>query len=424
MRADLEDAGWGSAGEAEPADVVVVNTCTVTRRADQESRQLIRRLARERPGARIVVTGCYAQRAPEEVRSLPGVSLVLGTAEREGIAARLGEASAFVRNGLAPKASVSPGRARRPIGLAAPVHFGRTRALLKVQDGCDSFCGYCVVPYVRGRSRSLPFAEATERGRRLLDAGFQELVLTGADLGDYGHELGERAPLARLVESLLALGPRHRVRLSSIEPHKVDDAIVALLARETRFCRHLHLPLQSGSAAVLRAMRRGYTPRDYARLVERAAADGPVAIGADVIVGFPGEGETEFEETVAFVRSLPISFLHVFRYSPRPGTAASRLPASGRAPDSVARERAERLRALGEEKRVLFLRSLVGTTRSVVAEARWTPSGDRLGTSDLYATVALPPGAGPDGPVSVSIASTDGLLLRAHAPADSPAPSG
>ncbi|HEY6572508.1 MAG TPA: tRNA (N(6)-L-threonylcarbamoyladenosine(37)-C(2))-methylthiotransferase MtaB, partial [Candidatus Eisenbacteria bacterium] len=343
MRSDLEREGWETAPAREAADVVIVNTCTVTRRADQESRQLIRRLVRERPGARIVVTGCYAQRAPGEIQTLPGVSLVLGTSEREAIASKIS----------APRAgaSVAPGRARRSIGLSAPLHFGRTRALLKIQDGCDSFCSYCIVPYVRGRSRSLPPAEALDRARRLLDAGFQELVLTGADLGAYGRDLGESALLPKLVESLLALGARHRVRLSSIEPNKVDEALVDAMAREPRFCRHLHLPLQSGSPAILRAMRRGYEPRDYARLVERAAAGGPIGIGADVIVGFPGEGEAEFEETMSFVSALPISFLHVFRYSPRPGTAAVRLPASAAAvPDAVARERADRLRALGEAK--------------------------------------------------------------------------
>lgn len=430
MRQALADAGWreggdeaargvegGAGGGESVADVVVVNTCTVTRRADQESRQLIRRIARERPSARIVVTGCYAQRAPDEVRGLPGVALVLGTAERETIAARM---DALAGSGAACRVAVAPGRSRRrapdasreasELTAAAPpaasLELGRARALLKIQDGCDAFCSYCIVPYVRGRSRSLAPQVILARARRLLSAGFREIVLTGADLGDY-----DAVPLARLVADLLALpteggggappaaaAPRHRLRLSSIEPHKVDDSLVRLLATEPRLCRHLHLPLQSGSASVLRAMRRAYTPRDYARLVERVAADGPVAIGGDVIVGFPGEGAREFEETMAFVASLPIAYLHVFRYSERPETRSAASLAPTETP-GVVRERAERLRALGEVKRRAFERSLVGTEREVLLEARRSPEGFTLGTSDLYASVALdgarPPHAGP-----------------------------
>jgi threonylcarbamoyladenosine tRNA methylthiotransferase MtaB len=436
MRGDLERAGWVAADESEPAadgdrsptrggdraEVIVVNTCTVTRRADQESRQLIRRLARSRPGARIVVTGCYAQRAPEEIRRLAGVTLVLGTAERETIAARLAASGPTVVPGPdvvpGPTVAVAPGRARRDPVAASPVHFGRARALLKVQDGCDAFCGYCIVPYVRGRSRSVPRGEVLAQARRLLAAGFREIVLTGADLGSYDGgdgRSGDAGHLARLVAAVLDVGApasRHRVRLSSIEPNKVDGALVGLLAREPRLCRHLHLPLQSGSAAVLRAMRRAYTPGDYARLVERVAAAGPVAIGADVIVGFPGDGEREFAETFSFLESLPIAFLHVFRYSPRPGTRAA---ASGDAPPAapLVRERAERLRRLGEAKRRAFARSLVGTVRGVVMEARRGPDGSCLGTSDLYATVALaePPAGADRGPIDVRIASFDGEHL-------------
>jgi threonylcarbamoyladenosine tRNA methylthiotransferase MtaB len=185
MRADLEAAGMRPAPPGSAGDVIVVNTCTVTRRADQEARQLIRRLAREAPAAKIVVTGCYAQRAPEELRSLPGVSTVIGIAEREGIGERLSAGLEGV--------AVGPARARRPLAPSMPLHFGRTRALLKVQDGCDSFCTYCVVPYVRGRARSLPLDDALDQGRRLLEAGFDEIVVTGADLGSYGASDGEGA---------------------------------------------------------------------------------------------------------------------------------------------------------------------------------------------------------------------------------------
>ncbi|HET9951986.1 MAG TPA: tRNA (N(6)-L-threonylcarbamoyladenosine(37)-C(2))-methylthiotransferase MtaB [Candidatus Eisenbacteria bacterium] len=425
MRSDLERAGWRAddSGEGSP-DVVIVNSCTVTRRADQESRQLIRKLARERPGARIVVTGCYAQRAPEEVRGLPGVALVLGTAERESIASIDAlRAVAAGREGAAVE--VAPGRARRAVTEASPLHFGRARALLKIQDGCDTFCGYCIVPYVRGRSRSLPREAVLEQARRLLAAGFRELVLTGADLGDYrdGHKrTGERGDLASLVEALLSLpaqGTPHRIRLSSIEPNKVDDSLLDLLATEPRLCRHLHLPLQSGSATMLRAMRRAYEPSDYARLVERAAASGPIAIGADVIVGFPGEGPREFAETLDFLRAIPVSFLHVFRYSERPGTRAATLDA--RPPAAVARERAALLRRLGDAKREAFARSLVGSVRGVVMEARRGKEGAWLGTSDLYTTVAMTRRPAHPGPFQVRIEGRDGDVLRGTPVGEPPA---
>ncbi len=398
MSDDLERAGWRAATAGESADVVVVNTCTVTRRADQESRQLVRRVARSRPGARIVVTGCYAQRAPEELRALPGVSLVLGTAERDRIADWLPVSGQTEPDapGEPPgtDVAVSPARARRGIVDATPLRFGRARALLKIQDGCDSFCTYCIVPYVRGRARSLPVAVVVEQARRLLDAGFRELVLTGADLGSYGADRPERPRLTDVVHALLALGTTHRVRLSSIEPNHVPEDLLDLFDTEPRLCRHLHLPLQSGSARILRSMRRAYEPWAYARLVERAALHGPMGIGADVIVGYPGEGDAEFEETVSFVRSLPLTYLHVFRYSPRPGTVSERgEPAP---PPPVARQRSERLRRIGEEMRNAFHATLVGSVLPCVPEQGRRGTGGWRGASDVYApvrVVGMHPGA-------------------------------
>jgi threonylcarbamoyladenosine tRNA methylthiotransferase MtaB len=396
-RARVEEAGMHAADPGEAAEVVVVNTCTVTRRADQEARQLVRRIGRESPGARIVVTGCYAQRAPEELRGLPGVAAVVGTMERAGLAERIRElatasgppeADPAARPGSAPpdgSARHTSVRAKIPFPVAAPVAFGRTRALLKVQDGCDSFCSYCVVPYVRGRTRSLPLAEALEQGRRLLAASHREIVLTGADLGTYGRDLGAKDLLPRLVRGLLDLGPDHRVRLSSIEPNKVHPELIEMIASEPRLCRHLHLPLQSGADRVLRAMRRAYRAADYADLVLRATRKGPVGIGADVIVGHPGEGDREFEETAAFLRDLPVSFLHVFRYSPRPGTAAAKEAAAS---EATAKRRSEELRGLGDDKRRAFLRSLVGLRLPVLAEVGNDPSFVP-GRSDTYAMVHI-----------------------------------
>ncbi|TMQ59111.1 MAG: tRNA (N(6)-L-threonylcarbamoyladenosine(37)-C(2))-methylthiotransferase MtaB [Candidatus Eisenbacteria bacterium] len=382
LRARILDSGFAEvpAGSAD-ADVVFVNTCTVTARADQEARQLVRRLHRTRPKARIVVTGCYAQRAPEELRALPGVTAVLGSAERDDAESVMRAAA-----GETPWVRVGAARAIRDFKTAAPLLVGRSRALLKIQDGCDSFCTYCIVPYVRGRSRSLPPGEVLERARRLLETGFSEIVLTGADLGGYGRDLGGTGALAGLVQALLGLGARHRVRLSSIEPNKVDPVLAGLIGSEPRLCRHLHVPLQSGSNRILRAMRRGYTREEYAALVSGVSARGPVGIGADVIVGFPGEGEAQFQETYDFLEGSPITFLHVFRYSPRPGTVAARLGAG--VPEAGARERAERLRALGEAKSDAFRRSLIDSTVPVVMESGRGTRGP-IAMSDVYVPVEL-----------------------------------
>lgn len=382
LEAGLVELPAGSSGP----DVIVVNTCTVTARADQEARQLVRKLHRSDPGARIVVTGCYAQRAPEEVRALPGVSAVLGSAERDDPVRLRRALSGAGSAAEAALVSVGRGREIREFRTAAPVMVGRSRALLKIQDGCDSFCAYCIVPYVRGRSRSIPHEEAIARVRRLLEAGFREIVLTGADLGGYGRDRGESRALPRLVEALLGLGDGHRIRLSSIEPNKVDPELADLVGTEPRLCRHLHLPLQSASNTVLRAMRRGYTREEYEALLCRVAARGPIGIGADVIVGFPGEGEAEFRETYRFVSETPLTFLHVFRYSLRPGTAAARLGSPGSGSES--RERSAMLRALGESKAKSFRRSLIGSALPVVLESGRGPRGP-IAMSDVYLPVEL-----------------------------------
>lgn len=397
MRAELLAAGFAVVPAGEASDWVIINTCTVTHRADQEARQLVRRVGRAFPGARLVVTGCYAQRAPGEVRGLPGVAAVLGTGERSRITEVLRGGAARARRGADPVATaddsgdgqvvhVAPGRARRPIDAGRPVFFGRTRALLKVQDGCDSFCTFCIVPLVRGRSRSLPLGAALEQARRLLEAGFFEIVVTGADLGRYGWDLGDRSLLPRLLEEILALGDGHRVRLSSIEPNKIDPAVLRLLAGEPRLCRHLHLPLQSGSARVLAAMRRSYAPGDYLALAEQVARVGAAGIGADVIVGFPGETDADFAETRSLLEAAPVTYLHVFRYSARPGTAAAGwgdVP-----PATVAHARSEELRALGAAKARAFRARLVGRVLPVLVEDR-RPEGKIVAMSDVYVPVLL-----------------------------------
>ena len=378
------------------ADVVVVNTCSVTLRADQEARQYLRAVHRRNPGVRTVVTGCYAQRAPAELASIPGVALVAGHAEKDRLAELLEDlppagAPARVVVGDVSRKSMSTLRAT---GLE-----GRTRALLRVQDGCDAACTYCVIPETRGRSDSLPFAEAVAEGRRLVEAGFAEIVITGTHLGHYGLDLPERRRrLSDLVEALVSLDGRHtfRLRLSSLEPQEIDDKLVDLLAGSDRIAPHLHLPLQSGSDRMLRAMRRSYRTGNYRRQVRRVAERVPgLALGADLIVGFPGETEQDFRDTLAFLGELPFTHLHPFTYSPRPGTLAAGWP--GRPPGRISRRRLAQAAALVARNHRRFREERLGTTARVLVE-QIDEGGTAHGLSGRYLRVSFPAaGAEPGG---------------------------
>ena len=367
------------------ADVVVVNSCSVTMRADQETRQFVRRVHRESPGTRVVVTGCYAQRAPQELAALPGVALVAGHAEKDGLAAAL---DALPGAGEPARVAVAPiGRKGMPALRATGVE-GRTRGLLRVQDGCDCACTYCIIPKTRGASDSLPFPEAVEEGRRLLQAGFRELVLTGTHLGHYGLDLTPRRRLSDLVDALLATEVPHafRLRLSSIEPQEIDGRLIDLMAGHPVMAPHLHLPLQSGSDVMLRAMRRAYRLGNYRKQVERLSrAVSPLSLGADVILGFPGETEQDFRDTLAFIRDLPFTDLHVFTYSPRPGTPAASW--AGRPPGDMAKRRVAQTRALVAHKNRVFREGLRGRETRVLVEE--DQGGRARGTADTYVNVVF-----------------------------------
>jgi len=335
------------------ADVYVINTCTVTHIADHKSRQLIRRAA-ARPGALVVVTGCYATTAAEEIAAIPGVGLVVGQADKE----RLVEMVEKLRG---------KGPALSPVA-AAP--SSRTRAFIKVQDGCDSFCTYCIVPLARGAPRSVPLAEVLAQVQERSAAGCVEVVLTGVHLGLYGQEtpLG----LRELVAAVLAETPIRRLRLSSIEPQDLlglgEEALAAFFAlwQDPRLCCHLHLPLQSGCSATLQRMGRRYTAEDYARLVTAARRAIPdLAVTTDVIVGFPGESEAEFQESYSFAAALSLARIHVFRFSPRRGTAAARMePVSAR----TIKERSVAMLALSTRGAAAFQRAFLGRTMEVLWE--------------------------------------------------------
>ncbi len=338
---DLAAAGWTP---AEQAELVILNTCTVTAAADAEARYAIRRIRREQPQARIWVTGCYAQRAPEEVRALGGVERVVGHGEKLGIAA--------IAGAVAPAA---------PPGAPLP---GRTRPQVKVQDGCGNACSFCVIPSVRGGLRSRPEAEVAAEVAHWAANGAQEVVLTGIHLGQWGRDLPGRPALDDLLRAILAASGIPRLRLSSIEPMNWTGALISLLACEPRIAPHAHVPLQSGSDTVLRRMRRRYRPDHYAQRVMEIRRRLPfAAIGADVMAGFPGETEAEFESSLAFIAGLPLTYLHVFTYSPRPGTEAARRtgePGWEVVPAAVAARRAGRLRALAETLRARFARGFWG----------------------------------------------------------------
>ena len=372
----LAARGLQPAPEAAAADVVILNTCTVTDSADKDARAAVRRVHRENPEAKIVVTGCYAQRAPEELAAMPGVASVIGNSHKHQLA-ELVAPQAFV-----PLASIGGTRQSIFVSdifahtelLAAPVfeaetHAERTRPNLKIQDGCDNRCSFCVIPYVRGQSRSLPAERVLREVRALVEMGYQEVVLSGINLGRWGNDFDRKEDFESLVRSILDETALPKLRLSSIEPMDWSDELIALAAASPRIAKHVHAPLQSGSDRVLRLMHRKYRPWHYAERIRKARAAMPdAAIGADVMVGFPGETDEMFEENRAFIASLPFTYLHVFTYSARPGTPAAEMP--GQVPEPVKRERNRILRGLAAEKNRVFRESFVGRELEAITLSR------------------------------------------------------
>jgi threonylcarbamoyladenosine tRNA methylthiotransferase MtaB len=356
----LAAKGFEAAEERCQADLVVLNTCTVTAAADDDVRQVARRVHRENPAARILVTGCYAQRAPEEIAALPGVEWVVGNSHKTQIAELV--TSAPYHGNI----HVGDIFAQHDF-LSAPVEDAagdRTRPNLKIQDGCNNRCSFCIIPFVRGRSRSAPPEQVVEQVRHLA-ARYREIVLSGINLGRWGREPGSRMRLAGLLRLLLSETPVERLRLSSVEPMDFSDELLELMAAEPRIARHVHAPLQTGSDRILRLMHRKYRPHHYADRVLKARQLMPdAAIGADVMVGFPGETSADFEENRSFIAGLPFTYLHVFTYSERPGTPAAE--SREQVPMPVRKERNRILRELAAAKNLEFRRSMVGRRLSVV----------------------------------------------------------
>ena len=351
VESDLRARGLLPSSHIGDASVVVINTCTVTHRADADARRLARRIRRENPDCFIVATGCLAERNPEELESLPEIDLVVRRGER----ARLGELVAA--KAVSSGALTGPGETP---SCAGTLSFGdRTRAFLKVQEGCDLRCSYCIIPEVRGPSMSVPPEQCATQLQQLIHSGYQEVVLTGVNTGDYGRDLEQSLDLVTLVRRLLEVPGLGRLRLNSLEPRTVTPEIIDLLAADQRLAPHLQIPLQSGSDRILARMRRNYRTDLYARTVEELRRRVPHAgIGADVIVGHPGESDDDFEQTLQFIESSPLNYLHVFSYSARPGTHAATQ--EDRVPDGVITERSARLRRLGDELALRFRRSFIG----------------------------------------------------------------
>ncbi|MCQ8241625.1 tRNA (N(6)-L-threonylcarbamoyladenosine(37)-C(2))-methylthiotransferase MtaB [Rhizosaccharibacter radicis] len=357
-------------------ELVIVNTCAVTTEAERQARQAIRRAHRDRPGAHIVVTGCAAQIDPARWAALPGVSRVLGNEDKL-------RPDAWTPAALGAGDRVSDIMAATETAAHLVTEFsGRSRAFVQVQQGCDHRCTFCIIPFGRGPSRSVPIGAVVEQVRALVRSGYREVVLTGVDVTSYGSDLPGRPALGQMVRRLLALVPElERLRLSSLDPVEIDEDLWRLLAEEPRLMPHLHLSLQAGADLVLKRMKRRHLTDDVRRVVDRARALRPgIGFGADVIAGFPTETEALFADTLDFLRELALPYLHVFPYSERPGTPAARMPAI---PVGERRERAARLRALGAENAASFHRGLVGQIVRVLAE---TAGG---GHSEQFAPVRL-----------------------------------
>jgi threonylcarbamoyladenosine tRNA methylthiotransferase MtaB len=393
----LFDQGYRQAGGNEAADICIINTCTVTQKASMQSRQAIRQAIRANPGARILVTGCYAQTEPEAIQSIAGVHDIVGHGDKSRIPGILFMAEA----GKSASAEKRIAADCRPLTLTVndqrstlpefhlQRNHSRTRPFLKIQDGCDAFCAYCIVPYARGRSRSLPMKAVLEAIGRLKADGIHEIVLTGIHIGHYGLDLKPKTCLTDLLAAIERTALMERIRISSIEPAEVSDELIDRVAGSQVFCRHFHIPLQSGDNDVLKRMNRPYTRELFQNLVLKIHDRIPdAAIGADVLVGFPGESDAAFDQTFSLIESLPITYLHVFPFSPRKGTPAHGF--SNHVPHATVKTRCSALRTLGKAKKKSFYRCHIGKEAEILIEGiRDESSGLLKGLTSNYIPVMV-----------------------------------
>ena len=374
------DKGYTIVPWGEPAEVAVINTCSVTHRAEAHCRNIVRRALRDSPDAFVVVAGCYAQSDFEALSKIPGVDLIVGTEYKDTFADYLDRPRKLPGPVVLHSARIS----REEFEVPSTGRYDSTRANLKVQDGCDFFCSFCIIPYTRGRERSRRYADLLREARELADEGYRELVLTGVNIGRYENH---GRTLADVAEGLEAVPGVDRIRITSIEPTTVEDRLLGAMAGEGKLCRYLHLPVQSGDDGVLSGMGRRYTAKEYREFAERAAASVPgLGLGTDVIVGFPGETDAAFERTRRVLSGLPFAYYHVFSYSPRAGTKAAQSP--GQLPPEVIAERSRALREDSDRRRHEFAASHLGRTVEVLFEQR-DRAGRWTGLTDSYLRVGV-----------------------------------
>lgn len=403
----LTTAGFDTLKQDQAVDLVVINTCTVTGKAAMQSRQAIRQAMRQHPGAKIVVTGCYAQTAPQEIQSIEGVSLIVGHADKLRIADILSQNASTTPQPQLIHQTISQHHDFAAMPSVAP--DGRTRAFLKIQDGCNAYCTYCIVPHARGRSRSMPIADVNTHLQKLGAVGHREVVLTGIHLGAFGKDLDPPRSLADLLDKITPACPVDRLRLSSIEPTEINERILAHMAHNaTPLCPHLHIPLQSGDDQILKRMGRPYSREMFRDAIQKVKSKLPqAAIGVDVLVGFPGESEAAFQQTFDLIEALPVTYLHVFPFSARKGTPAAGF--NDKIPENIIKARCRRLRQLGENKKEAFYRTQVGQRVEVLVETvHDTATGQPKGHSTNYLPVVLADHqAAPNTIVSVHIERLD-----------------
>jgi threonylcarbamoyladenosine tRNA methylthiotransferase MtaB len=383
LESRLRREGYEIVEFGEPTDLLVLNTCSVTEEAERTCRYVIRKTLRHSPDAFVAVTGCYAQTGAQELRSIPGIDLIVGNRFKLDLPALLPPLR-ILKKHASPEVLHAGSMDRDDFVLSEYGEPDSTRALLKIQDGCNVMCSFCLIPFARGRERSRVLEDAVREAESLVANGYREVVLTGVNVGQYRHAGRDLLCLIRKLEQIEDL---RRIRISSIEPTTVTEDLLQSMKTSAKLCPYLHIPLQSGDDTILSGMNRPYHVREYVDLIKRAVHSIPgLGLGTDLMVGFPGESEQCFHETLSLVTDLPFSYFHVFTYSPRPGTAALKLPDV--VPIAVARQRATRLSELSREKRIAFAQRYVGSAVSVLFE-KGEVDGFRLGTTANFLRVGV-----------------------------------
>ena len=413
--------GYTVVGENDPADVCIINTCTVTNAADQKARQVIRRAIRKNPDTEVLVTGCYAESDREAIEAIPGVSLVFGNREKADLQKYLDLVhESWREKDRSPLLQIDPVhhdavREHANFSMSVSEAGKHTRALIKVQDGCSAFCTYCIIPYVRGRMTSRPLSDIVQEAKQIAANGYKEIVITGVHLGAYGLDIGRQTSIAAILEHIHPIDGIERIRFSSIEAMNFPPDLVDRMAALPKCMPHFHLPLQAGSDKILRQMRRRYTRAEFSRLVEKLRTSFPdVGITTDVMVGFPGETDADFEDSLQFVEEIGFNQLHVFRYSPRRGTPAADYV--NHLPPHVSAERSKEMIALGKRLGINFRERMLGKTMNVlVEESREGADGHLAGFTENYLRVLTDvPDSAVNRILPVKLTALEGEFIRAE----------